>query len=290
MKLSMQCCELVPTFGEDRAFQILKEAGFDGLDYYIDHRCDALRSDYMQIIRGTRNVLDYSGLLCLQGHAPFDFPFEKVEENYYHVVHSIEMLGELGAPYVVVHPIMPPKEMDFLECNRKYYKSLEKHAEKAGVVIAIENLYHRDAKRGGYTDAYFANPYTLRDFVKSLDSEWFAVCVDIGHASLTPMEPEDFIRVFDNKLLKILHVQDTDYLDDRHTLPGLGTLNWDNITKALAEINYQGTLSFEINRYITGLMSNGLDKEVLPDAVKLAATVGRTLIAKIEAYRKKGEM
>lgn len=286
MKLSMQCCELIWEFGEERAFQILKEAGFEGVDYFIGHACDEIKGDYQSIARGTKQALDKSGISCEQVHAPFDFPFEEVEENYVYIVRAIEMAGILESPYIVVHPVIPPKTMDFLECNRRFFKSLESHAKRAGVVIAIENLYHRDSKRNGITNDYFANPVTLRDFVRSLCSEAFAVCIDIGHASLTPTEPDDFIRVFDNKLLKVLHVHDTDYLADRHTLPGFGCLNWDSITKALGEIDYQGTFSFEINQYINGFRRNGLDREVIPDAVNFAAKVGRKLIERIESTRK----
>ena len=69
----------------------------------------------------------------------------------------------------------------------------------------------------------------------ALDSPWFVACVDLGHASITGFEPEEFIRGMDSQILRALHVQDTDYLDDRHQLPFLAKLNWPEIMKALKE-------------------------------------------------------
>lgn len=283
MKLAMQGFELIYWFGEEKAFAILKESGFDGVDYYYDHRDHVLKDGYIERAQNTRALLDRAGISCVQVHAPFDFTYEQVEDNYTCLLRAIECAGIIGAPYIVIHYLMPPQEVDFIECNRAFYKSFEPYAKKAGVKIAIENLYYRDLKRGGYLGKEFADPYILKEFVKSLDSDIFVACVDTGHASLTPTEPEDFIRVFDNNTLKVLHVHDTDYLDDRHTLPGIGTLNWNEITKALGEIDYQGNFSFEINKYMSGFQR--MDKELMIDAAKLAAKTGRKLIEKIEASR-----
>lgn len=80
--------------------------------------------------------------------------------------------------------------------------------------------------------------------------------------------------------LQALHVQDTDLKNDSHMLPGLGKHNWEEITQALAESGYQGDLTLEVFAYL-----RSFPVYALADALKLACTVGRGLIADIDKYR-----
>ena len=107
-----------------------------------------------------------------------------------------------------------------------------------------------------------------------LNSPYFVACVDLGHSELTGTEAEDFILKTDANLLKALHVQDGNYLDDSHTLPFLGKYNWEEIMKALKKINYDGELTFEIVKYL-----RNFPKELLPEAMRLAEKTGRYLIS-----------
>ena len=78
-------------------------------------------------------------------------------------------------------------------------------------------------------------------------------------------------------LLGSLHVQDTDFLGDRHTLPYMGKQDWDAICRALADIGYRGDFSFELPKYLAAYPD-----ELLPAALEFAAATGRYLIEKID--------
>ena len=110
-----------------------------------------------------------------------------------------------------------------------------------------------------------------------LDSPWFTACVDVGHASLSGWEPEDFIRRMDPQFLGALHIQDTAYLDDRHTLPYLGDFKWEAIMAALREKNFRDGINLEIFLYM-----ERFPEALLPDALAMAAKVGRHLMAQLE--------
>lgn len=94
------------------------------------------------------------------------------------------------------------------------------------------------------------------------------------------MKPEDFVHGMDRQTLRLLHVQDTDFLDDRHQLPYLGSHDWDAFAAALGEMDYQGDLTFEIPNYF-----RRMPREVIPAALGLAHAVGRDLIRRVEASR-----
>ena len=72
----------------------------------------------------------------------------------------------------------------------------------------------------------------------------------------------------------------TDLMRDSHMLPYLGKHNWDDITKALAEADYQGDFSLEVFNF-----TRNIPKEELPLALKLASRIAHYLIDWVEDYR-----
>ena len=97
--------------------------------------------------------------------------------------------------------------------------------------------------------------------------------MDIGHAALTGYEPEDFIKDVNPGILKALHVQDNDYMEDRHILPYTGKLNWEAIMKSLKKAEYTGDLTLEIIKFL-----DKFPNELLPETLKFAASVGKHLV------------
>lgn len=285
MRLSVETYIISKKFGDEKAIEMIKEAGFDCIDYSFywfkeDLREKALGKNYMQYARMIKSCLERSGISCNQAHAPFELSFDNrldvSDERYAELVRSLEFAAELGAQNIVVHAISVPSDVDYEEYNFRFYKGLEPFCSKFGIRVAIENLFGFDAKRK-YHVGKFGTPEALGGIVKRLDSEWFTACVDIGHAAITGTEPEDFIRGMGGELLGALHVHDNDYLYDRHTLPYIGNFDWDKVTSALADIDYKGDLTLEIFNFL-----RGFDDELIPYVLKLCAETGRHLIRKIE--------
>ncbi len=67
-----------------------------------------------------------------------------------------------------------------------------------------------------------------------------------------------------------------DGIADLHTLPYFGITDWDKVTKALAEIGYDGDFTFEAYTFF-----GGKPEELLVDTAKYMASVGRSLIDSI---------
>ena len=129
-----------------------------------------------------------------------------------------------------------------------YAKNLRAHLDKAGITC---NKAHAP-----FTFE-FGTPKELNTIVEKIKSPWIVSCVDIGHASLTGYEPEEFINGLTPGILKCLHVQDNDYLDDRHIVPYMGNLNWEAIMTSLKKTGYTCDLTFEII-YFLGKLNNGV--------------------------------
>ena len=73
----------------------------------------------------------------------------------------------------------------------------------------------------------------------------------------------------------VLHIHDIDYTDDTHTLPYFGKLDWNDITSALSEVEFNGVFSMEI-------LLNKFDNSLIKEYLALAEKIGRYLINKIK--------
>ncbi len=281
MKLSIENYAIRKKFGDFEAFDLIKNAGFDCVDmsyYWTEDNSPLLNDDYREYAEKLRKYLDTIGLSCNQAHAPFDLKageaFDLSTPAYRAIVRSMESAAILGAKTIIVHSLSANVNDQVVfdkEYNLEFYKSFLPYCEKFGIKIAVENLFHRDPKRGYYVGK-LGTAEELCSFVRKLNSPWFVACVDIGHAALTGNEPEDFCEKMDGNLLQALHVQDGDYRRDAHTLPFLGTFKWDAIMKSLKKIGYQGELTFEVFLYL-----GNIPKELLPNALAFTYQTGKHL-------------
>ena len=80
----------------------------------------------------------------------------------------------------------------------------------------------------------------------------------------------------------MLHVHDTDYMSDSHTIPYLGKHDWDKITDALAEIDYQGYMNLEVLGFY-----RRFPQTMVPAALKMAAEAARHLADMVEEKKRK---
>ena len=283
MKLSVEPYSVAKIFGDLKAIELIKQAGFEAIDYsyYYEKECEeVLGENYKEYAQELRAHLDRVGLSCNQAHAPFTFSYgmntDISEQKYLHIIRSLESASILGAKSIVVHAITVPEDVDFEEYNIEYYRSFIPYCEAFNIHVAVENLFSKDAKRNRLVGK-LGSPTELNSIVKKINSPWIVACVDVGHAALTGYEPEDFISRVDPSILKCLHIQDNDYLGDRHMLPYLANLNWSAIMTSLKKSGYAGDLTFEIVKYL-----QKFPQELIPDALKFAAVVGKHLISIFE--------
>ena len=159
----------------------------------------------------------------------------------------------------------------------EYFKGLLPYAENYGVKLACENMWCNDKRKKVSIGGVCGNPFEHARYIDEINNELLVACLDVGHCSLSGREPQDCIRVLGNRL-GALHIHDNDYLDDMHTLPGLSEINFDEVMKALKDIDYKGDFTFETDHFFDSLNTI----EETETGMKLAALIGRKLIAQIE--------
>lgn len=279
-------------FGEMRAIELIAQAGFDAIDYSMSNIAkdgNVLDSDnYKKYVNELRETAKRNNIIFNQGHAVTGVGIDDPEVAYKVLaqknIRCLEIAGLLGMKTLVVHPYGTGayigREEEVLERNMRYFKLLLPYAEEYGVTIAAENMWCDDKKRKTRRGSIFSNPHEHARFIDEINNEFFGACLDLGHTSIAGREPQDNIRVLGDRL-KALHVHDNDYLDDMHTLPGLSEMNWEEITKALSDVDYQGDFTLETNHFFDSFET----EEEIKLGLKLSEVIGRKMISKIEKYK-----
>ena len=154
---------------------------------------------------------------------------------------AVNLAAELGGCILVTHDIAIPEpdQPQGLERRATFVDSVAQVAEYAapkGVRLALENI------PGGYTN----EPERLVTLMEDLDAPNVGVVIDTGHRNMGG-DPPTTLRAIGKHLIT-LHLHDNHGEKDEHLLPGRGNINWQQVSAALGDINYNGAFMYEINR------------------------------------------
>jgi len=151
-----------------------------------------------------------------------------------------EFARALGCRDVVVHPAGPGEtEGDAFraESFRTSAEHLARMAEPAEVRFLVENMpppmFGQDA-------------VLLRRIVDGIDSPHLGLAYDSGHAHVAGRAVA-IVHDMGPRLWGV-HLHDNDGTEDDHLLPGMGTLPFEDVASALAEVGFTGTFTLEIYR------------------------------------------
>ena len=133
---------------------------------------------------------------------------------------------------------------DYISAHNKAYDSFREaigklipHAERTGVVIAVENVWSN----------LFVDARHTAHFIDSFDSDLVRMYFDIGnHVKYSP--PEDWVRILGKRIIRC-HVKDFKLNPDGHGGNFVnirdGSVNWPVVLKALRDVGYAGWMTIE---------------------------------------------
>ena len=259
MKISTEICSATAHVGEEKAIELIAKAGFDAWDFSMFEmiRFDWSKgeakatghplggSDYLKFARKLKQIGLDNGIHCNQSHAPFP---SRVPAIWDMLKRAIECTAEAGGEICIIHP----DNNSTAEQNAEMYHQLLPFAKECGVKIATENMWNWES---GAPHACAAACSHHDDFCRHIDivnDDYLVACLDIGHAEMAGLDTSapQMIRALD-KRLQALHIHDNDRLGDSHQIPFSMAIDWEPIAKALKDINYQGYLTLEADRYLS---------------------------------------
>ena len=290
MKLSTQTDLLAKAFGYEKAVEIIAESGFDCIDFSMFSMDDLnhpfYNEDAEEYMRTLRALAESKGVSFNQAHAPFGFSGEDELDFENKVLpkltRAMKLASILGVKIIVVHPlhhVAPYKgnEKMLFDLNMKFYRALIPYCEEYNIKVATENMWQVDRNRGYIIHDTCSTTSEFNAYLDELNSPWIVGCLDLGHCGLVGEDAAEMIRAMGNKHIKALHVHDNDHRADLHMPPFYGKMDWEGITKALADIDYDGDFTFESDN-----IYRNMPDEFKPEAAKYLAKIGRKLIDMIE--------
>lgn len=311
-KISIQTTNFLnDTEGYDEKFAMLRDAGFDAIDYNINsdfpgrdilagkHSAlfDMEEAELLAHLAPFKASAQRNGLFFGQMHAPYPpyVPGNDAMNRYLLECFrkSIAVSEFLECPYVVIHPINAAYELGYEEeqrLNMELFTALIPDAQKHRVTVCLENMFHTTA--GHLYEAVCADPAEAVQYIDALNEraggEYFGFCFDIGHANILGKNIRRTLDVLGSRV-KALHLHDNNTKEDLHLMPFTFasdwgtklTTDWDGLIQGLADIHYRATVSFETHQAY-----HVFPKAVHPQMLALIAAIGRYFSERIEKAEK----
>ena len=286
----------------DTAYRMLKEAGFEAIDWSIDvqwedgrpRQCwnrgkiasgedlshDCIYDSDMQTVidhyTPEIETIKKYGLEITQAHSPFyAYSSKNIEFLDYAIeVHkkALKLCQYAGCPRLVIHGFSRGvndygiDEKDVHDANMKMYTALIPTALETGVTILLENLFTTfEQKRYAGTCSQADEAVAYIDTLNDLaGKECFGLCFDVGHLNLVRGMIPEYVEKLGLRI-KALHISDNDGIADLHLAPYTGTIRWQDLYTSLKKIGYAGDVSFETFKQTA--VSRCEDDMVMPSLV-----------------------
>ena len=298
MGISVQTGGLLPHWGAADTFRMIREAGFDGIDWGIDEAWDrtviqqgkftpcVFEKNLPEVHAYYREQLaeiEKNGLVIFQAHAPFP-PYVKgfPELTDYAVGiyrQCIRFCDDLGIGRLVIHGVSralddPGQTKETVEkLNLYLYRSLIPVLRETRVTVCLENLFTRYGRQ--IIEGACADPREAAALMDCLNQEagkeCFGFCLDTGHLNILGKNQEEYILVLGERI-KAVHLHDNWGDDDRHLAPYAGNIRWREVIGALRAAGYRGNLNFETHQQVS---LSRVDREMVPVWLRAIRETGR---------------
>ena len=298
MGISVQTGGLLPHWGAADTFRMIREAGFDGIDWGIDEAWDrtviqqgkftpcVFEKNLPEVHAYYREQLaeiEKNGLVIYQAHAPFP-PYVKgfPELTDYAIGiyrQCIRFCEDLGIGRLVIHGVSralddPGQTKETVEkLNLYLYRSLIPVLRETRVTVCLENLFTRYGRQ--IIEGACADPREAAALLDRLNQEagkeCFGFCLDTGHLNILGKNQEEYILVLGERI-KAVHLHDNWGDDDRHLAPYAGNIRWREVIGALRAAGYRGNLNFETHQQVS---LSRVDREMVPVWLRAIRETGR---------------
>lgn len=297
MKICVQTGNVIDDLGFEEGYRLLREVGFEGIDWNINHALPAadIRAGKLSgciFERPLPEMLDYyqqeleairkNGLAISQAHAPFPAHVRGIPQADAYLIEiyqsCIRLCDAAGCKNLVIHGVSAsPAEPelsaeDVGRINWRLYSSLIPTLQQAQVTVCLENLF--TSLGGCRYEGACSNAGEAASLIDALNEqagrECFGLCLDTGHLHLLRKNVREYVRLMGHRI-KALHIHDNDSVSDQHLMPFAGSLRWNDFTGALREAGYQGDLCFETFQQVS---LSRMDKEYIPIFLRAIHDVG----------------
>jgi len=302
MKLSIQSESLVKYYGMEDAYRMIREAGFEAIDWNIDTCWDfdavknaekleglclfekspeEVRAHYAEELA----VIRKNGLEITQAHAPFECyaPGRPDILEYAISIYKkmIPFLDEVGCRHLVIHGLTKNEQMEALspkeaeELNLHLYESLIPELQKARQLkVCLENLPTDSMLLGrAFWTGCCSDPHVAAAWIDRLNEKagkkCFGLCLDTGHLNVLRLPFHSYVPVLADRIVCV-HIHDNNQNSDSHLMPYVGSIFWKDFLAELKKVGYSGDLSLETSAQTS---KNRVPRELTPVFLRTFRTI-----------------
>ena len=140
-------------------------------------------------------------------------------------------------PYVI-HWLSRHRDPAVGDIWRRTIEEMLPKAESLGINLALETMPYKPEVHERYV-----NTQEIADFVRSFDSEFLSICMDVNHSNLN----ENLEEAIGNcaGIISHIHVADNHGEREEHLPPGKGIIDFRRAWAALVKAGYEGPLNLE---------------------------------------------
>jgi L-ribulose-5-phosphate 3-epimerase len=219
------------------AFQLLKEAGFDGVELISPNELDQ---------REVSSARDQTGLLIhgVSGSRHWQDPLSDPDPRV--VARGMEAIRRefldckaYGGTTVLVVPAVVTRKVGYRDAYKRSQENIRKlipDAQASGVKIAIEEVWNK----------FLLSPVEFARYIDEFESPWVGAYFDVGNV-VEFGYPEEWIRELGKRILKV-HIKE--YAKDKRFKYRLGEgreIDWSAVTGALRDCGYDGWITAEVS-------------------------------------------
>jgi L-ribulose-5-phosphate 3-epimerase len=224
--------------GSPRAtFQLLKEAGFEGVELISPNELDLhevlkARDDTGLIIHGVSGSRHWKD--------PLSDPDPQVVARGMEAIRQ-EFLDckAYGGTTVLVVPAVVNRKVGYRDAYKRSQENIRKlipEAQAQGVKIAIEEVWNK----------FLLSPVEFARYIDEFESPWVGAYFDVGNV-VEFGYPEEWIRELGKRILKI-HIKE--YAKEKRFNYRLGEgreIDWSAVAGALGDSGYDGWITAEVS-------------------------------------------
>jgi hexulose-6-phosphate isomerase len=218
------------------AFELLKEAGFQGVELISPNAFD---------LKEVLSARDQTGLSIhgVSGSRHWRDPLsdpdpEVIARGMAAIRQEFADCKAYGGTTVLVVPAVVNKKVGYRDAYKRSQENIRKlipDAEQHGIKIAIEEVWNK----------FLLSPVEFSRFIDEFESPWVGAYFDVGNV-VEFGYPEEWIRELGKRILKI-HIKE--YAKEKRFKYrlGEGEIDWAAVRSALSAVGYDGWVTAEVD-------------------------------------------
>jgi L-ribulose-5-phosphate 3-epimerase len=254
---ALQANMLPKTLLDAQKFALAKKCGFEGIE--LDRPIEDLKIAEEVGAQAKQAGVPIHSVVFGGWQAPLSDPRPEVaDKGLAGMETAMRCVKAAGGDVVLLVPALVTEEVGYAQAYERSQKNIRKLlplAQELGVVIAVENVWNR----------FLLSPMEFARYVDEFDSPWVRAYVDVGNMILFGYA-QDWIRTLGTRIVRI-HLKDFKRPSDRKGYEWTnlldGDVNWPQVRRALAEINFTSYMTAELpggdEAYLTDL-AHRIDK------------------------------